>query len=304
MGGTSAGAGDSRPPILDKIIRKLPPVADGEQAVARKHNCNSVWCPLGCYRRFHLKRHFERLSEIPWDEARFVTLTLDRDKCGEGADAYMYFREKKMLGRFFVSLERLGVKILDWAGQMEFHDDGTPHWHLLVWTEGGKMIGQDKIHQAWPWGRMIREEYFENRKRYENTVGYFGKAGYFHKKKKHQTILPDYFKSDYFQGKKIIRFYSARRPSPDPKERPEPKKEPEKSETITGRKLATCGQFTHIWYYREDEAGFAQSEVGYSQCLNIPYKEFLDQCPGEFVPGFGYAFFLSGVPPEVEPCPF
>ncbi|UQZ87739.1 hypothetical protein C4J81_00380 [Deltaproteobacteria bacterium Smac51] len=258
-----------------------------------------------CYRRFHLHRHFARLSEMPWQESRLVTLTLDRAKVGIGADAYMWFREKKALGRFFVGLERQGVEVKDWAGQIEFHKDGTPHWHLLVWTKKGKagMIGNARLKAAWPWGG-VHEDYFKDRAHYDNTVGYFGKSGYFHKGKKYQTELPDYFRSDYFKGKRIARFYSARRKSDNPSEQVETEKEPEPSQTITGRKLATCGQFTHIWFYTSDRAGFERSEAHYSECINVPYNDFVEDHAGAYVPGFGYSFFLSGIPPEVSECPF
>lgn len=305
MGQLDLGAGVSRPPILEQINRKLPRGVDHEQAVVRKHNCASVWCPCGCYKRFHLKRHFERLSQMPREESRLVTLTFDRRKVGEGAAAYIFSREKKVIGRFIVSLERQGVEIKDWAGQIEWHEDGTPHWHLLVRTKRGSsgMIGNERLLIAWPWGG-VHEDYFKSEKHYQNTVGYFGKTGYFEKGKKYQTVLPDYFDSEYFKGKRIMRFYSARRPSGEDMPESHTNKEPEKSETITGRKVKTCGQFTHLWYYVEDRAGFDKSEVFYGRCLNIPYKDFVGQCPGEYVPGFGYAFYLSGVPPQLEPCPF
>lgn len=295
-------AAPSGPPILDLINQKLPRTAEKDSAVARKHNCNSVWCPHGCYRRFHLPRHFARLSSMPWDEVRFVTLTLDREVVGEGADAYLFARAHKIIGRFFVDLKRLGVEWLDWAGQMEFHGDGTPHWHILVWMDKGRMIGQDNIHKAWPWGRMIKEEYFKTRQHYDRTVGYFGKTGYFHKRKKHQTILPDYFKSDFFKGKRVMRFLSARRPSDNPRPTQPKTENPKKSEVITAMKLQTCGEFVHIWYRCYDELGWPGGALKYGFCAQYSYKKFLNDVPGDFIPMVGYGFNLDGSPPE--PCPF
>lgn len=299
-----AERGACRPPILEEIVRKLPPDADRVEAVARKYNCASVWCPH-CYRRFHLPRHFARLSEMPREESRLVTLTLDRRKVGEGADAYIWFREQKALGRFFVSLERQGLRVKDWAGQIEFHKDGTPHWHLLIRTQKGKagMIGNERLKVAWPWGG-VREDWFKNQAHYDNTVGYFGKTGYFHKGKKYQTELPDYFRSEYFKGKRIARFYSARRKSENPEETHTSEADPKPSQTITGRKLQTCGQSTLIWYYTDDGPGFLRSEVHFSERVFTPYKEFVESIAGSYVEGIGYSFFLSGVPPELPPCPF
>ena len=152
--------------ILDKIRQKLPQVADREEAVARKHVCSGVWCK-SCYKRYHLERHYKRLLEMPWEESRLVTLTLDRNLTGVGADAYLFIREKKALGRFFVKLRRQGVVVRDWAGQMEFHRDGTPHYHILIRTQAGPrgMIGGDALRLAWPWGR-VHEDYFKDQAHY------------------------------------------------------------------------------------------------------------------------------------------
>jgi len=166
------------------------------------------------------------------------------------------------------------------------------------------MIGQDRIHQAWPWGRIVHEEYFKNKKHYNRLVGYFGKAGYFHKGKKHQVILPDYFKTEYFRGKRIARFYSARRSGGDIARSTPKEKEPQPSETVTGRKLATCGQMTLLFYRpKYDWTGiFPSHELILFDELCMPYKDFVNQCPGEYVKGLGYSFHLSGAPPV--PCPF
>jgi len=242
---------------------------------------------------------------MPWEESRLVTLTLDRNLTGSSADAYLFIREQKALGRFFVRLRRLGVIIQDWAGQMEFHRDGTPHFHILIRTRTGAqgMIGGQALRQAWPWGR-VHEDYFKNKTHYDNTVGYFGKAGYFHKGKQYQTELPDYFKSEYFKGRRIMRFYSARRPASEERTLVKKNPAPKKSETISARKLTVCGQFTHIYAQYEDWAGFPKSESRYLMTIAVPYKEFKVRHPGYYQPGIGYSFFLSGAPPEELPCPF
>jgi len=288
----------ARPPILDYITRKLPPRASDAVALARKQSCSSVWCPV-CYRREHLRRHFERLSLIPWDEARFLTLTLDREKVGEGADAYIWFREKKPLGRFFVSLARQGIKVNDWCGQIEFHKDGTPHFHLLVRTSKGPggMIGNERLLKAWPWG-IVWEEYFRTYKDYENTVGYFGKAGYFHKKKEHQTKLPDYFASEYFRGMKIIRFYAARLKGVVPQE--VSRETLKESQSKAFDRVQECGKSTVVYSVSYDDH-YNEYET-FLERINIPYGQFMVMCPGFYKKGRGYIFFLDGDPINVEIC--
>jgi hypothetical protein len=208
---------------------------------------------------------------------------------------------------FFVTLKRHGVEVKDWAGQIEWHKDGTPHWHMLIRTKAGKagMIGNADLKRAWPWGGVY-EDYFKSQTHYDNTVGYFGKSGYFHRGKKHQTELPDYFRSEYFKGKRIARFCSARRPSGEPREQAPLKSEPEPSTTITGQKLQTCGQSTLIWYWDRsfNEAGFPDDDLRFMERVFVPFADFVRDCPGKFEQGLGYTFWPSGTPPDIGLCPF
>ena len=304
-GAGAEGAGAS---ILDQIRQKLPQNIenlDREECIARKDCCKSVWCPV-CYRRFHLKRHYERMSEIPWDECRFITLTLDREKTGGGADAFLWVREHKPVGRFIVKLGRLGVDVKDWCGQLEFHRDGTPHFHLLVRTKAGPsgMIGNERMMKAWPYG-IVREEYFKTEKDYNNVVGYFGQSGYFHKGKEHQTRLPDYASSEYFKGKRIIRFFSARkgeREKDGTKPRRETSDEEKQIGNITAKRIEDCGKETIIFYDTTNEGGFPELNYKYLCKVDIPYCVFRVAFPGHYIQGCGYSFYLSGQPPEE--CPY
>jgi hypothetical protein len=228
-------------------------------------------------------------------------LTLDRNKVGVGADAYIWLREKKALGRFFVNLGRHGVEVKDWAGQIEFHKDGTPHFHLLIRTMDGfkGQIGYEKLKMAWPWGGF-KERYFKNKYDYHAIIGYFGKAGYFEQGKEYQTILPDYFKSEYFRGKKIIRFYTARKKGNGGSGTKTNKESDPESGTIPGYRMESCGRYTIIYYYRDDDDVFPKSELKFLERLPIPYKEFRQLTVGDYVDCVGYRFYLSGKYPVIE----
>jgi len=300
----AAAVGGGAASILDRINKKLPPTANTEEAIARKCKCSSVWCPE-CYRRFHLERHYLRLSEIPWDECRFITLTMDSLKTGNGADAFIFCREKKILGRFIQNLKREGIKVNDWCGQMEFHKNGNPHFHILVRTCKGPSgkIGNEMLLKAWPWG-YVHEDYFKTEKDYNRVVGYFGKTGYFHKGKEYQTALPDYFKSEYFRGMKIQRFFSARRPSTH-KAQPKIKNpNPKQSKSLTWNTIHQCGKRTIIFYYKKDESGFNDTEQKFLQVLDVPYEYFKVMFWGKYVQGRGYIFSLTGTKPDTPPCPY
>jgi hypothetical protein len=299
-----AAVGGGPDAILDRINKKLPHEANPEEAMARKCNCMSVWCKE-CYRRFHLPRHFKRLSEIPWDECRFVTLTLDPKKTGLGPDAFNFFRENKILGRFIQDLERAGVEVFDWCGQMEFHVNGNPHFHLVVKTGKGSKgkIGNAKLLKAWKHG-LVREEYFKSHRDYERLVGYFGKTGYFHKNKEHQTVLPDYFQSEYYRGKRIQRFFSARKPRAKERRIETITREIKKpSKSLTWKSIQKCGKQTILFYFKKDGV-FDDFKEKYLQIIDIPYSWFKRMFLGRYVEGRGFIFSLTGTEPETPPCPF
>ena len=304
-----AAVGGGPDAILDYIKIKLPQEADKQEAIARKCNCSSVWCPV-CYRKFYLEKHFLRLSEIPWEEARFITLTLDRDKVGCGADAFEWYRKKKPIGRFLVNLKRQCFSIKDWCGQIEWHRDGTPHFHLLLRTEKGfkGMIGNSRLLKAWPWG-VVREDYFTSEKNYQAVVGYFGKSGYFHKGKEHQTHLPDYFKSDYYRGKRVFRFLNARSASKrKSEERVTPKGVSGKKKPLMStplNRVEVCGRSTLIFYAKPDEMGFPASDYKFLTKITCPYSYFKVFFEGDYLSGLGYRFFLDGkYPDELRTVPF
>jgi hypothetical protein len=301
--GRLAAAEGGRPaPILDINNQKLSqgPGAAPDEAIARKVNCRFVWCAI-CFIKFYLNKYYERLLEIPWDEARTITLTLDRLKVGSGADAYLWFRKKRALGRFIQNLKRHGIIVKDWAGVMEFHVDGTPHWHLLVRTKAGPegRIGNEVLLKAWPWG-IVHEGYFETEHDYNANVGYFGKAGYFHKGKEHQTVLPDYFKSEFFRGMKVPRFHGARKKTHVEKNDVEPSLKVKPCQSIPGLRSSICGKYTDIYTPRKIEDSWGvQTEYKFSQRIAVPYGHFKAKVPGDYQQGIGYKFLLSRVPPEV-----
>jgi hypothetical protein len=306
-GGASwlAAVGGGPGAILDKINQKLPHQADHDEVIARKFNCRFVW-DNECYKKFHLPKHYTRTLEIPWNEARFVTLTFDPLKVGMGSDAYIWFRKNKPLGRFIQNLKRNGINVKDWVAQMEFQRNGTPHFHSLIRTKTGPFgkIGNEVLRKAWPWG-YIREEYFKTEKDYHAVVGYFGKAGYFQKGKKYQTELPDYFKSEYFKGWKIIRFYCARR-GEGPKKNYEKTGKIKPCISIPGFRSSSCGKYTDIYSIHEVLDGNVSYPVyKFLDRIKVQYVIFKKFVPCDYQNGVGLRVFLSGeIPKDFLHCPF
>jgi hypothetical protein len=300
----AAAYGGGPDAILENIRQMLPQEANPDEALARKCNCRTNWCRT-CYMRYHLPRHLARLREIPWDEARFVTLTMDPHKCGEGADAYLFYREHGQIGYFIDRLRRLGIKIIDWCGFIEFHLNGNPHFHLLIRTKKGSagMIGNKTLLKAWAYG-YVKEEHFATYKHYENLVGYLGKAGYLHKNKEYQSVLPDYFQSEFFAGKRVLRFLSARKNERVKRPKPEPEKTEKKAraKTLTWNRIKKCGRETIMFYFQKDGSGFDDTIIKYLGKVPIPYDYFKVMIKGRYSQGRGLRIDLTGT--DDEPCPF
>lgn len=102
------------------------------------------------------------------------------------------------LGNLLKNLERTeGVEIVDWIAFVEWHDNGFPHWHIMVEVSNeGKagMIGVNVIRRYWPHGWYIREEPITNEAHWNRLTGYFVKHGYFQGGKGHQGTLPGWAK--------------------------------------------------------------------------------------------------------------
>jgi hypothetical protein len=110
-------------------------------------------------------------------------LSVDRAKFHDGRDAFDYITKKRGIGNFIRNLERTdGIKIDDWVSTLQWHRDGFPHWHIQIQVdlEGrAGMIGQDRLHNRWPFGLYVREEYIRDEDHWKRLLGYFNRHGYF-----------------------------------------------------------------------------------------------------------------------------
>lgn len=290
-------------------ISELPPSLkqyDGGRVILRKHSCRSIWCPK-CYKRYHSPKQAARMSSMDWKRVRFVTLTLDRKIAGEGESAYKWAKANKPIGRFIQNLGRSGVVVTDWTSNLEWHEDGSPHWHLLIEvSHAGRagQIGQDVIHQCWPYGR-IHETFFKSRNHFRDFLGYFKKSGYLHKDKQHQIELPAWVAGEEWQGKRINRFSSMRSPigALSPSELLESAVDDvEDDATIIGKtyqdRIDFCGGETDVWveYFSDDGERY---EV-FLDKLRIPYFVMVEELPGSYVEGQGYVLKKHLTPSFLE----
>jgi len=136
------------------------------------------------------------MRRMNWRRVREVMLTVDRSLYRDGEEAYFDIGEKRGVGNLLKNLQRTeGVKIVDWVSVLEWHEDGFPHWHILIETEEegrGGMIGYEKIKAHWSFGKWETETYVKSASHWNNLVGYFDKHGYFEKGKEYQGRLPDW----------------------------------------------------------------------------------------------------------------
>lgn len=140
-------------------------------------------------------------------------LSVDRSLFRDGEDALRSASQGRRIGEFLRDLQRYeGVVISDWFVQLEWHDDGFPHWHLFIEVaEAGKagMIGGDVIREHWRWARWVKEIPIWSEDHWKNLLGYFGKHGYFNTGKGHQSRLPSWAMS----GKVRFKRWQAMHPS-------------------------------------------------------------------------------------------
>lgn len=285
----------SFPPILVKRSSQKPQALishSGKRVFLRKRCCGSVWCPK-CFKRFFSPVQADRMSLMTWNRVRFVTLTLDRSLVGQGEEAYNWYKNTKPLGRFIQDLRRSGVVVTDWTANLEWHDDGSPHWHVLIETDkSGKagQIGQGRLHDRWPYGR-IHEGFFKSENQFKDFLGYFQKSGYLHKDKQHQIELPSWSQADHWRGAKINRFSSMRRPGVDERKPTVKLEEPsvpayERPPTTYQDRLDLCGDETEVWAI--DRSGRQELLLKF----RIPYYLLVEELAGAYEDGVG--FVLKG----------
>jgi hypothetical protein len=137
-----------------------------------------------------------RLKRMEYGSVRHCMVSVDRRIFGDGKDAYETITHKRGIGQLVKELARSEkIEIVDWVAMLEWHRDGFPHWHLLIWVKDrgrAGMIGVEKIKAHWPFGVWISESYIESEDHWKSMVGYFDKHGYFEKGKSYQGKLPQW----------------------------------------------------------------------------------------------------------------
>lgn len=145
---------------------------------------------------------------MDWRHVRHLILSVDPSLYRDGEEAYEDITHRRGIGNLIKDLERTDrIKIRDYAGSIEWHENGFPHWHVFVETEGeGKagMIGHGNIKRRWPFGIYVNEDYIKSEEHWNNLTGYFNSHGYFEKGKGCQGILPDWAKDS---EKRIKRWF-------------------------------------------------------------------------------------------------
>ena len=104
------------------------------QTELKKSSCRSSWCP-SCW-RFLKKPLVGRIRSMNWRHVREVMVSVDRSIYENGEQAFDDITLRRGVGNLIKNLQRTdGVTILDWVCVTEWHEDGFPHWHILVETE-------------------------------------------------------------------------------------------------------------------------------------------------------------------------
>ncbi len=165
------------------------------QIGATKCSCHSSWCE-SCWKRYGKKALVDRLQSMDWTRVRQVVLSVDPSLYQNGEEAYEDITHRRGIGNLIKNLERTdGIRIVDYAGSIEWHENGLPHWHIFIETEEeGKsgMIGHANIKRRWPYGIYVNESYIKSEEHWVNLTGYFNSHGYFEKGKRYQGVLPDW----------------------------------------------------------------------------------------------------------------
>lgn len=281
--------------------------------ILTKVSCTSVWCPQ-CFKRRAGKRASENMRLMNWRNVRHIILTLDRDNFLDGEAAYMSITRGKRVPGLTRDLRRyLGKKIKRWISFLEWHEDGFPHWHVIVEVDDtGKkgQIGHANIADYWGLGGVF-ETYPKNKQQWDNLTGYFKSSGYFDEKEKGQGKLPEW--AIAHEGK-IRRVNRSRFGWPDSgqyaKEKlsaadPQPyddwdeglqEEKPKKRDRPYSLILSACGATTRLRIMKE------QRTVD-TIIINLPLVDVVGSCAGfkhrlgsdgfEFLDGVGFVGFFN-----------
>lgn len=115
--------------------------------------------PIGAYKKQKL---IEAKGMPDLKNGRFITLTLDRELCGDPETGYE--TGKRHLRQFIYELRKaLGVTEEDCphCWKLEFHEDGWAHWHLLFLYR--QKLPYSLVDAAWRLGRTETQRVNANR---------------------------------------------------------------------------------------------------------------------------------------------
>ncbi len=293
--------------ILEKKeFVKLHDPIEGVQIIGCKGACNSVWCPECYKRKGGSKRFSKRLKKLHYKATRQVVLTVDLKKFENDPQfAFEELKRTKVVPQFIHNLRRTEkVKIVDWAWNLEWHTDGSPHWHLFIQTRKGRkgQIGNERLLAHWKHG-MVFESFIRSRKHWERFTDYFGANGYFNpnsniesKDKSHQLELPEWAKKVTYKIRKTGSMNQKHAPTGFIEDTEngqgskiegsvKPKQTIQQPEKTYEEILNSCGQTTYCQIRRGDGNLFWKK-------IDIPYKLF-KEFPGEYLHSVGHLIQMT-----------
>ena len=305
------------------------------RAISQKCKCGSVWCKA-CFTQKHAPAHMATVRRLEWRSVRHVVLSVDRTKFKTGREAWEHVTAHKMIAGLVRNLRR-GTKeqnsdsgswkwkriktatgksiilhpisLTRYKWFVEWHNDGFPHWHILIETVPGPAgrIEGARLRYYWPIARWVREDYVKNRKHWRALTGYVQKNGYFQKKDRAkegtlQGTLPEWAlhmkglkirrtggnidrevsAEEYFNKKGACEIIDIRTGEVIRRGREKVGRPSDVTEKTYHMRLSCCGTHTRVKIIGRRSFILLQARVG--------YKEMRRRFKGQYLKGKGYAF--------------
>lgn len=112
-----------RPTWLPSLVKDQDTV---EVVEVKPSGCGSLACPKCGWREGGMRNDWMSSQVEGWETKVFLTLTLDRSRFVGPAEAFDWITSHRAISEFLRAFQ-LSAFI-----KLEFHEDGWPHWHLLV----------------------------------------------------------------------------------------------------------------------------------------------------------------------------
>jgi len=310
--------GDGSPSLPSNLVKETDGFLkiDGNnelEVTLKKCSCRCVWCPI-CWEYVYVPKLKAFLELMDYRRVRHITPTIARDQFNSIEEAYRLFNAGEFVHRLTRGLrKRDGIK---WTGEyvyppiqwhswlwwVEFHQDGTAHFHLALevdqYGQEG-MVGGDRLRYYWPHGR-INEAYFEDEVHWKFFLGYGIKKGYA-SKDDYQGRLPELL--DQEGSKKIRRwghsqkkdktgeeayvelmryFIHKRFGQESPADKPGRERNKKRPYSVI---ISNCG----IKSFMNLNTG----DMRLKAVVDIPYREMKNIIKGEHVKGKGYVGHIT-----------